>query len=265
MKINSKQTIEDFGDQWNIFTKNEGYYGSTKVMVDICGSIFNPSNFIGRNVLDIGAGTGRLTNILVDMKAKHVYSVEPSRAFNVLLKVTEKNKQKITYIQSAGDNIPLNFKVDFAISIGVLHHILDPAPVCKRAYDLLEENGEFLIWVYAKEGNELYLFFANLMRLLTTKMHDNTLLKICKFLNFFLTIYCIACSKLKLPMFTYMKNHIAKLSNDVRVLTIFDQLNPEHAKYYTKIETIALLEKAGFKNVKIEYRHKYSWTALGKK
>jgi SAM-dependent methyltransferase len=263
--MNSKKTIEDFGNQWNIFTNNEGYYGSNKVLIDICGSIFNPKNFVKKSILDIGAGTGRLTNILVDLGAKHVYSVEPSLAFNVLLKETGRNKNKITYIRSRGDNIPLNFKVDIAMSIGVLHHIPHPDAVCKRAYKLLKTNGEFLIWVYSKEGNELYLFFANFLRIFTSKMNDKSLLKLCKFLDFFLNIYCIASSKIKLPMFTYMRNHISKLSKEVRVLTIFDQLNPEYAKYYTKDETINLLEKAGFKDVRIEYRHKYSWTAVGKK
>lgn len=263
--MNSKKTIEDFGSQWNIFTKNEGYYGSNKVLIDICGKIFNPKNFLNNTVLDIGAGTGRLTNILIDLGAKHVYSVEPSLAFNVLLNETKRNKKKITYIKCRGDNIPLNTKVDFAISIGVLHHIPNPDPVCRRVYKLLKPNGEFLIWVYANEGNKLYLFLARLLRIFTSKMNDKSLLKFCKFLNFFLNIYCILCSKIKLPMYVYMRKHIAKLSKEVRILTIFDQLNPEYAKYYTKEETLKLLKDAGFKDIKIEYRHKYSWTAVGRK
>jgi 2-polyprenyl-3-methyl-5-hydroxy-6-metoxy-1,4-benzoquinol methylase len=263
--MNSRKTIEDFGNQWNIFTKNEGYYGSSKILVDICGNIFNPKNFSNSSVLDIGAGTGRLTNILIELGAKHVYSVEPSSAYNVLLNETKKNKKKITYIQSRGDNIPLNFEIDFAISIGVLHHIPNPELVCKRAYKLIKPNGEFFIWVYAKEGNELYLFFVHFLRKFTSRMSDKALLKLCKFLNFFLNIYCIACTKIKLPMFTYMRNHIAKLSNEVRILTIFDQLNPQYSKYYTKEETINLLKDAGFRDIRIEYRHKYSWSAVGKK
>jgi SAM-dependent methyltransferase len=263
--INSKKTIDDFGNQWNIFTKNEGYYGSTKVMLDICGNIFNTNKFKRKKILDIGAGTGRLTNIIIDLGAKHVYSVEPSRAYNVLLKETERNQKKITYIRSRGNNIPLNFKVDFAMSIGVLHHIPKPKPVCRRAYKLLKKNGEFLIWVYAKEGNGLYLFFANFLRLFTSNMEDNSLLKLCKFLNFFLSIYCFACLKLKLPMYIYMRNHIAKLSKEDRILTIFDQLNPQYSKYYTRAETITLLKDTGFKDIKVEYRHNYSWTAIGRK
>jgi hypothetical protein len=62
-----------------------------------------------------------------------------------------------------------------------------------------------------------------------------------------------------------MRNHIDKLSNEVRILTIFDQLNPQYSKYYTKEETINLLKDAGFRDIRIEYRHKYSWSAVGKK
>lgn len=265
MSLDKKQTIEDFGNQWNIFTENNGYYGSTSVLVDICDQAFNTENFKGARVLDIGAGTGRLTNILIDLGADHVYSVEPSRAYDVLLKETARNSNRITYINTPGDEFPLDINVDIAMSIGVLHHIPEPDPVCARVYEVLNVGGKFLIWVYAQEGNELYLFIFNFVRRFTSKMNDKNLVRFSKFLDFFLNIYCKLCAVIPLPMHTYMRNHIAKLTKDVRVLTIFDQLNPECAKYYTKEETVDLLHRAGFKNIKISYRHKYSWTAVGEK
>lgn len=44
---------------------------------------------------------------------------------------------------------------------------------------------------------------------------------------------------------------------------IYDQLNPAYAKYYRRDEARALLEDAGFQDVRLHHRHGYSWTVLG--
>jgi hypothetical protein len=56
---------------------------------------------------------------------------------------------------------------------------------------------------------------------------------------------------------------LAKFPAHVRRLTIYDQLNPAYAKYYTRSEAEALLVEAGFVDVKLYHRHGYSWTAVG--
>ena len=35
LELKKSKTIEDFGDQWTRFQKNEGYYGSQEMMRDI--------------------------------------------------------------------------------------------------------------------------------------------------------------------------------------------------------------------------------------
>ena len=39
-------------------------------------------------------------------------------------------------------------------SIGVIHHIPNYREVLKKINQSLKENGQFIIWVYGKEGNE---------------------------------------------------------------------------------------------------------------
>ena len=50
-----------------------------------------------------------------------------------------------------------------------------------------------------------------------------------------------------------------------RYLTVFDQLNPSYAKYYTEEEAGQLMKRAGFADVRLHHRHGYSWTVLGRK
>ena len=71
------------------------------------------------------------------------------------------------------------------------------------------------------------------------------------------------CRWLPLPMRAYMRGHIAKLSWQARYLTIFDQLNPAEARYYSRPQAEELLAQAGFSDIRTEHRHGYSWTVIG--
>ena len=67
----------------------------------------------------------------------------------------------------------------------------------------------------------------------------------------------------KLPMYEYMNNVLAKWTPHIRFVTIYDQLNPAYAKYYTQAEVVDLMSRAGFKNIRLYHRHGYSWTVVG--
>ena len=77
------KTIADFGEQWLSFRDNPGYYGSAKLLADIFGSLLTVDELVGARIADIGSGTGRIVNMLLDARAKHVYAVEPSAAMAV--------------------------------------------------------------------------------------------------------------------------------------------------------------------------------------
>ncbi len=72
------QTIEDFGEQWTAFRDNPGYYGSADLLSDLFGPLLSRDAVKGRRVADIGSGTGRIVNMLLDAGAEHVRAVEPS-------------------------------------------------------------------------------------------------------------------------------------------------------------------------------------------
>ena len=64
-------------------------------------------------------------------------------------------------------------------------------------------------------------------------------------------------------MHRYMRSVLAPMGWRQWMLTVYDQLNPRTAKYYTEREARALLEDAGFTDVKTHHRHGYSWTVIG--
>ncbi|HEX9366433.1 MAG TPA: hypothetical protein VF921_07390, partial [Vicinamibacterales bacterium] len=92
------RTIADFGDQWTTYTDNGGYYGSVALLEDVFGPLLRVDALRGAVVGDIGAGTGRYTNILIGCGATKVVAVEPSRAFDVLVANTAPARDRIEYL-----------------------------------------------------------------------------------------------------------------------------------------------------------------------
>ena len=260
-----KQTIEDFGNQWNDLTDNQGYYASNELFQDILGPNFKAAQLKDKIVIDIGAGSGRVTSMIYREGPAHIHSVEPAgKAFEVLKKNTEKFSNNITYHNATGDKFQVH-DADYAVSLGVIHHIPDPLPSMQNIYDSLKPGGEFVMWIYGYEGNEVYLSIFQPIRKITTLMNDKILHIFSKFLTYLLSGYIYLCDYFPLPMQDYMLNHLKHFSWDDRYKTVFDQLNPAWAKYYKRSEAIELMEKVGFKEISIYHRHGYSWTVVGKK
>jgi SAM-dependent methyltransferase len=203
--------------------------------------------------------------MLLDGGANHVVAVEPSAAYSVLRENTSLRQDSITYINNRGESLPPDADLDLVVSMGVIHHIPDPAPVLAAAFQALKPGGRILLWLYGFEGNENYLRLIEPLRSITKHLPHRTLQGVCALMNLILDAYIFLCRFLPLPMRKYMRNVLARFPRRVRGLTIYDQLNPAYAKYYRREEAEALLQRAGFEDVRVYHRHGYSWTVSGGK
>jgi predicted TIM-barrel fold metal-dependent hydrolase len=68
-----------------------------------------------------------------------------------------------------------------------------------------------------------------------------------------------------LPLRHYMQEVYLRFDPPVRRLVIVDQINPRWAKYYFREEIETLVYDAGFVDVRLHHRHRYSWTVIGRK
>ncbi len=256
-------TIRDFGAQWTRFTDNSGYYGSLELFADICGPLLEVERIAGATVVDIGSGSGRIVNMLLDAGAAKVVAVEPSAAIDVLRENTRDRAERVRYVHAPGSEIPGDVAADYVFSIGVIHHIPEPEPVVERAFAVLKPGGRALFWLYGREGNELYLRLVEPLRKVTTRLPDFLLVGVSHFLNVVLDAYVFLCRFLPLPLRAYAREHLARIGRRKRFLTIFDQLNPAWARYYTRRQAEELMAAAGFRDVRLHHRHGYSWTVTG--
>ena len=258
------KTIDDYSVQWTKYTHHKGYYGSGELFTDIIGPLLTPADIKDSKVADIGSGNGRTVEMLLGAEPFKVLAIEPSNAFQVL-EEKYKTNDRVQLLNVTGDKLPPESQLDYVISLGVLHHIPKPDPVVQAAYKALKPGGEIFIWLYGREGNELYLFFVIPLRYITKHLPHPLLAGLSWIIDLLLFPYIKLCKILPLPMKKYMLDYLDKLPTNDRRLTIYDQLNPHHAKYYSRQEAIDLLKRNGFSDIKTHQRHGYSWSVLGTK
>jgi len=200
--------------------------------------------------------------MLLAAGAAHVTAVEPSPAFDVLRENLRAEADRVTLLKLAGDAVPAGLDVDFAFSIGVLHHVPDPDAVVRAAFGALRPGGKMGIWLYGREGNGLYLAVLTPLRAVTRRLPHAALAALVRLVDLPLVAYVALCRVLPLPLGGYMREVVGRLDPAKRRLTVYDQLNPAYAKYYTRDEATSLLTRAGFQDVAVHHRHGYSWSLV---
>jgi len=262
-RTTDERTIADFGTQWLRFQVDYDYYGSKDCLADIFGPLVEVDAVEGKKAGDVGSGTGRIVAMLLESGARHVVAVEPSQAFEVLERRFGEASDRVELVQARGEEIARYRDLDLVTSIGVLHHIVDPNPVIRAAHEALKPGGRIAIWVYAREGNGLYLALFGPLRKVTQHLPDRLLYALSSVLNVGVDVYLQLCRWVPLPMRRYFLDHLGRLTRDQRRMTVYDQLNPAHAKYYRAEEARGLLAANGFSEVETYFRHGYSWTVTG--
>lgn len=115
---------------------------------------------IGKDVIEVGAGTGSFTKHLLDRKPDSLTLVEPSvdmfphleKHVKILQKVSPKTSI-YTHNGSLKDiQKSLKTKPDTIIYVNVMEHIEDDTEEIKLAYKLLKSGGMLLIFVPALQG-----------------------------------------------------------------------------------------------------------------
>ena len=125
--------------------------------------------------LDVGCGSGRWA-VMVAPRVSHLHLLDASEA---ALGVAKRNLAKagnVTFHLASVGDIPLeNASLDFAFSLGVLHHVPDTAAAIRAVAAKLKTGAPFLIYLYYALDNRPWWFRAiwqasNLLRLVISRL-----------------------------------------------------------------------------------------------
>lgn len=260
-----ERTIRDFGQQWTHYGDNDGFYGSGELFADMLAPLLSPAELAGKQVAEIGSGTGRIAAMMLEAGAAHVLAVEPSDGFAVAQQNLARYGERVSFLHGRGEDMPRDPVFDVIVSIGVLQFIPEPGPTVDAAFAALKPGGRMFIWLYAKEGTALYRAVAHGLRMIARCLPHAALAAMVRVVDLPLAAYIAASRRIALPLAPYLRRVLGRFSAEKRRLVIYDQLNPTHARYDSRAEAERLLTRSGFVDVQLHHRHGYSWSVVGRK
>jgi SAM-dependent methyltransferase len=115
--------------------------------------LFKP--FLGRNIIEVGAGTGSFSKLLLETKPETLTLIEPSDMFEKLNAeiVPAEYETEIGFINGVFSDLVTSGSTertpDTIVYINVLEHVEDDLRELKLMHDALSENGKICIFVPA--------------------------------------------------------------------------------------------------------------------
>ena len=175
---------DSFGFQWNIFQKTQidGNTESDQSTKRFCAvTNWNNLNLEGENILEVGSGAGRFTQVLLAQTKANLYSVDYSNAVEANYK-NNGHSDRLKLFQASIYELPFaNHQFDRVFCFGVLQHTPDFKKSVQALVEMAKPGGEIIIDFYPIKGwytkiNSKYIF-----RPLTKKIKKETLLKVIQF------------------------------------------------------------------------------------
>ena len=274
IKQKQNQVINDFGDEWAKFDNSKVSKSELKKIFNSYFRIFPKKEFKKENVgIDLGSGSGRWARYIIP-KIKKLYLLEPSKkAINVSKKRFKKFKN-VEYLNIEIKKLDVkNNSLDFAYSLGVIHHLKYPIKSFKIVNRKLKKNSPFLVYLYHnfEDHSRVYKFLwklSEVFRKVISKQNFFIKSVICEIITLLVYLPLAKISFLldlmgisvkNIPLSIYKDKSIYIMRNDS-----LDRFGTKYEKRYSRKSIINLFKKTGFYNIQISNKEPY-WCAIGYK
>ena len=173
------QVTRGFGQEWSTFCQDVDHLSreQRQAIFDDYFRIFPwhllpPGGGVG---LDVGCGTGRWS-MVVAPRVRHLHLLDPSAEALNVAKENLRGMNNVSYHLQSVAAIPLPPKsLDFAFSLGVLHHMPDAQAAIAAIAEKLKPNAPFLVYLYYALDNRplwyrLLWRITDLVRLIVSRL-----------------------------------------------------------------------------------------------
>jgi SAM-dependent methyltransferase len=264
-----------FGREWSSFHQDEDHLSQQQrqAIFDDYFRIFPwrllpPGGGVG---LDVGCGSGRWS-MLIAPHVEHLHLLDASPAALGVAKQNLHSAKNVSYHCHSVANIPLPSRsLDFAFSLGVLHHVPDTQAAIAAIADKLKPNAPFLIYLYYALDNRpiwyrLLWRIADLVRFVVSRLPHPLRLAIsqtiavliywplARFVRF-LTEHGWSASAL--PLSYYADKSFYVMRTDA-----YDRFCTRLEKRFRRNEIERMLAATGFKDINFSNQEPF-WCAVG--
>ncbi|MFN8247415.1 MAG: class I SAM-dependent methyltransferase [Ferruginibacter sp.] len=262
--VPSDNYTESFGFQWNKFVGTQVDKESKLQMSKVrffAETSWDKEELSGKNVLEVGSGAGRFSQIILDFTKANLYSVDYSNAVEANYKNNGPNERLQLFQASIYDMPFAKAQFDKVLCIGVLQHTPDFEKSVASLVEMAKPGAEVVVDFYGVNGWWTKLHAKYIFRPFTKKMSHEKLHKVIdsnidwliKASRFFTKIGIGKFTNRFLPICdiegTLPKNLPYQQLRELCVLDTFDMFSPEH-DHPQRIKTVVKwFEKYGMEKV----------------
>jgi ubiquinone/menaquinone biosynthesis C-methylase UbiE len=265
-----------FGHEWSTFRQGEADF-SPADREAIFQSYFHifpwnqlPPDPVG---VDVGCGSGRWS-VMVAPKVNHLHLLDASEDALAVARANLADATNVSFHLASVGNIPLqDNSLDFAFSLGVLHHVPDTAAAIRAIAIKLKVGAPFLIYLYYALDNRPWWYRAiwrvsNLFRVIISALPPTVRLIISQIIavvvywplaRFAALVERAGLSPAVIPLESYRHRKFYVMRTDA-----YDRFCTRLEQRFTKRQIEEMLTGAGFDEIRFSDAVPY-WCAVGKK
>lgn len=260
----STDTAARFDEQWKHWRQLHGFY--EQQFLDWIAPV-RPGDFAGRVVLEGGCGKGRHSAVVSAFGPRALVAVDLGESAFVAFDNT-RDLPNVHVVMGDLTQPPVGPVFDLAFSVGVLHHLPDPAAGFRGLAAQVRPGGRVVIWVYGLENNEWITRWVDPVRkAVTARLPPGPLRALSRVPAAALwtainAVYPLAPGPVRgrLPYSEYFTQLRGYPFHEIHNI-VFDQLVTPVA-YYLPEDEVRRWFESGFCDVDVRWKGRYSWTAV---
>ncbi|MEP7163362.1 MAG: class I SAM-dependent methyltransferase [Ferruginibacter sp.] len=268
-----KEVVRSFGDEWLKF-----HDFSDEIIANIAKEYFDilDESIVNKNIyaLDIGCGTGRWTKFLTS-KVGFIEAIDPSNAIFAADKLLG-TIGNVRLTKASIETIPFEDETfDFAMSVGVLHHIPDTQQAMRDCVKKVKKGGYFYCYLYHNLETRGWWFktlywLSELIRKVVCRFPASTKRFVCDILAIviymplvlwvrFLVLIGLRKIAVKMPLSAYNNKSFFVIRNDA-----LDKFGTSLEQRFSKKQVQDMMSNCGLKHIVISPLTPF-YHAIGKK
>jgi len=274
MRNIDERTVNGFGEEWSEFTQDKLTDEQAQNMFDKYFSLFDwdslPKDARG---FDMGCGSGRWARLAAP-RVGYLYCIDASEQALDVAKANLQDQRNCEFIHASVDELPLeNESMDFAYSLGVLHHIPDTLSGITSCVAKLKPGAPFLVYLYYAFDNRPLWFrlvwkASDVLRGVISHLPFRLKLMISNLLALLVYFPMARLSLLlekaridveNIPLSAYRKMPFYMMRTDS-----LDRFGTRLESRYTREQIRQMFEQAGLENIMFRDGVPY-WCAIGVK
>ena len=264
-----------FGEEWSTFRQ-----GETSLAREQRETIFEnyfrifPWHLLppgGGTGADVGCGSGRWA-IMVAPRVAHLHLLDVSPEALAVARENLKSQNNVSFHVSSVGAIPLPAQsLDFAFSLGVLHHVPDTQKAIDAISEKLKSGAPFLVYLYYAFDNRPSWYRAlwmlsNVVRLVVSRLPHRIRIIFSEVIaaaiywplaRFAALLSHFGVSRQSLPLSWYSDKSFYVMRTDA-----YDRFCTRLEKRFTRVQIEQMLAHAGFEQIRFSDSPPY-WCAVG--